>query len=747
MKHEFSITGMTCAACSSRIERVVGRMEGVQSAAVNLAAENLVVELTTATAEDITQKVVSLGYGVSNHKSHAQKEQTRQSELAQMKRRTFTALAFAVPLLYLAMSPMVSFGGFTLPHLLGPERLPLAFALLQLILVVPIMLCGRRFFTVGFPALLKRSPNMDSLIAVGSSAAFLYSLYSLSRIAAGHAHFAHSLYFESVGVIIALVLLGKYLETRSRHRTGEAIKKLINLAPKTATVERDGKEQTIAASSVAVGDIVIVRPGEALPVDGVVVQGQTAIDESMLTGESIPIEKQQDDKVFAATVNTNGYIKYRATGVGEKTALAAIIRLVEQAQGSKAPIAKTADIVAGYFVPVVIGIALLAAIIWAIFGQSTEFVLTIFISVLVIACPCALGLATPTAIMVATGRGAGAGILIKSGEALERACKVDTVVLDKTGTVTVGKPVLRDIEPVGDIDTQRLLTLAAAAESRSEHPIAKAITDAARDKNLPTVQLEDFKAVVGGGVSVTADGVAVLLGNEGLMVQSGVEITASREIFRRFAADGKTPMYLAIDGRAAGVLSVADAIKTDSANAVADLKKLNVHVIMLTGDNEVTAAAVAKQVGIDDYRAGMLPQGKTEQIALLQTQGHTVAMVGDGINDAPALVQADIGISVGSGTDVAMDSADIVLMHNELSDIAATIRLSRLTLRNIKQNLFWAFAYNVAGIPVAAGLLFAFGGPLLNPMFAAAAMSLSSVFVVTNALRLRYLKFSDTQHK
>jgi P-type Cu+ transporter len=593
---------------------------------------------------------------------------------------------------------------------------------------------------VGFKALIQRSPNMDSLIAIGTSAAILYSLYSTYQIAVGNFGAVQGLYFETAGVIITLILLGKSLEAVSKGKTSEAIKKLMGLAPKTAIVIHDGKEIGTPIDEVEIGDVILVKPGEKISVDGVVLEGHTAIDESMLTGESMPVDKKDGDKVFAASINKNGSIRFKATKVGGDTALALIIKLVEDAQGSKAPIAQMADIVSGYFVPIVCLIAVLAFAAWLISGQTLVFSLTIFISVLVIACPCALGLATPTAIMVGTGKGAEYGILIKGGEALETTHKIGTIVFDKTGTITEGKPEVTDIITAPGITREKLLQIAASAEKGSEHPLGEAIVRGAEKEKLEFIKTDNFEAIPGFGIKVEIEGIHTLIGNRKLMDERNISLKSLADQSDSLATEGKTPMYIAMDNKISGIIAVADVVKKSSAKAIKKLQSMGIEVAMITGDNPKTAEAIAKQVGIDRVLAEVLPQDKSNEVKKLQAEGKKVAMVGDGINDAPALAQADIGIAIGSGTDVAMESADIVLMKSDLMDVPTAIHLSKSTIRNIKQNLFWAFGYNVAGIPIAAGILHLFGGPLLNPILAAAAMSLSSVSVLTNALRLKRFK-------
>jgi len=738
IKEVIKIGGMTCAACAARIEKVVGRLDGVRSAVVNLAAEKLTVEYDPEKVKhtDIQKSVERIGYKVlASEKPDADKLR-KEKEIRVLRIKFIVSAVFAAPLLYLSMGHMI---GLPYPMVLDPMEHPLRFALVLLALTAPIVAAGYKFYTVGFKALFQRSPNMDSLVATGTSAAVVYSLYSTWQIYKGDPMAAEGLYFETAGVIITLILLGKMLEAVSRGKTSEAIKKLMRLAPKTATVLRDGKEAEIPIEQVVPGDVILVRPGEKIPVDGTVLEGHTAVDESMLTGESLPVEKTAGDSVYAASINTTGTIRFRAEKVGSETALAQIIKLVEDAQSTKAPIAKLADKVSGYFVPAVFAVAAVAFAAWLIAGEPVAFAVKIFISVLVIACPCALGLATPTAIMVGTGKGAEYGILIKSGDALETAHKVDTIVLDKTGTITEGRPEVTDILPVAG-SPEVLLKLAASAEKGSEHPLGEAIVRRAEKEGIELLKADSFKAVPGQGLEVTVESAKILVGNKRLMEENIISVAGVERQADSLAEQGKTPMYVAMNGILCGIIAVADVIKESSRGAIQKLHESGLKIVMITGDNQRTAVAIAKQAGIDAVLAEVLPQDKADEVKKLQADGKKVAMVGDGINDAPALAQADVGIAIGSGTDVAMESADIVLMRSDLEDVPAAIALSRATIKNIKQNLFWAFGYNVLGIPIAAGLLHIFGGPLLNPMIAAAAMSLSSVSVVTNALRLKRIK-------
>ena len=739
------IGGMTCAACAKRIEKAISKLEGIDQVSVNFATEKAYVSFDPQSIRlsAIRAAVEYAGYTAIKEevvRNIDEEKLRRQRETQKLWRKFIVSAVFGVPLLYIAMAPMISWINLPIPMFLNPMQYPLVFALTQIFLTLPILAAGNKFYTVGFKALANRSPNMDSLIAIGTSSAIIYSLYSTYEIYTGNFMAMDELYFETAGVIITLILLGKFLEAVSRGKTSEAIKKLMGLAPKTAIVIHNGREIELPIEEVVIGDLIIVKPGERIPVDGIVKEGHTSIDESMLTGESIPVDKKTGDKVFAASINKNGMIKFEAEKIGSDTVLAQIIKLVEDAQGSKAPIAKMADIVSGYFVPIVVLIALAAFGAWMIAGQSFVFSLTIFISVLVIACPCALGLATPTAIMVGTGKGAEYGILIKGGEALETAYKVDTIVFDKTGTITEGKPKVTDVVVNEGISEIQLLQLAASGEKGSEHPLGEAIVDKAQKDGIELFDLDSFQAIPGHGIEVRIKGKNIFIGNRKLMSDKGIKLDEFAKDSDRLATEGKTPMYLSIDGVLSGIIAVADTVKESSAKSIKILQSMGIEVIMITGDNRKTAEAIAKQVGITSVLAEVLPQDKSNEVKKLQSLGKKVAMVGDGINDAPALAIADIGIAVGSGTDVAMESADIVLMRSDLMDVPAALQLSKSTIRNIKQNLFWAFGYNVAGIPVAAGLLYMFGGPLLSPIIAAAAMSLSSVSVLTNALRLKRFK-------
>lgn len=737
--YNFKIEGMTCSACANRVERVTKKLDGVENSMVNFATEKLTIKVNEDEISygDIKAAVDKAGYKlIKEEVKDKEKQGEEKSEASKLLTRFISSLIFTVPLLIITMGHMV---GMHLPSIIDPMTNPLNFALIQLILTLPVMIAGYKFYKVGLKNLVKLSPNMDSLISIGTLAAFIYGIFAIYKIMQGDHEYAMHLYFESAAVILTLITLGKYLEAVSKGKTSQAIKALMGLAPKTATIIRDNKEIVVPVEEVIVGDIVLVKPGEKLPVDGEVIEGNTSIDESMLTGESIPVEKSMGSSVIGASINKTGFIKYKATRVGRDTALAQIVKLVEDAQGSKAPIAKLADVISAYFVPVVIGLAIIASVGWLIAGETPIFSLTIFIAVLVIACPCALGLATPTAIMVGTGKGAENGVLIKGGEPLETTYKLKTIVFDKTGTITEGKPKVTDIITNGESE-EEILILAASAEKGSEHPLGEAIVKDAEEKGLSLKIIDKFNAIPGHGIEVEIDKKSILLGNKKLMMEKNINIRSLDETSNRLASEGKTPMYIAIDGNAAGIIAVADTVKANSKNAIESLHKMGIKVAMITGDNKRTADAIAKQVGIDIVLSEVLPEDKANEVKKLQVDGNRVGMVGDGINDAPALAQADIGIAIGSGTDVAIESADIVLMRSDLMDVISAIKLSKATIKNIKENLFWAFGYNVLGIPVAMGVLHIFGGPLLNPMIAAGAMSLSSVSVLLNALRLRRFK-------
>ena len=745
-KKEYKLSGMTCAACAMTVEMAVKDLETVEDVSVNLATERLsLLPKAGFDSKQVLDAVAEAGYQAEekgkDRPSHVSEESAMKAqELWKKKQELLILLLTALPLLYISMGSMV---GLPLPSFLDHMAYPLVFVLSQLLLTLPAVWIGRGFYQRGFRNLIKRHPNMDSLIAVGTSAAFLYSLYSVSQVFLGYHPFVHQLYFESVAVIIALVLLGKYLESSAKGRTSQAIQSLLELVPSQATVIRYGEAVTIDTEDIRVGDIIRIKPGERMPVDGLVTEGQTFVDESMMTGESVPIEKKVGDTITSATINQNGSIDYQASRVGSDTTLAQIVRLVEEAQGSKAPIAALADKISLYFVPIVLSLATLSALGWYFLaGESLSFSLSIFVAVLVIACPCALGLATPTAIMVGTGKGAENGILIKSGQALEAAYQLDTIVLDKTGTITVGKPSLTDLLPLGDLNRSDLLQLIASAEQHSEHPLAQAILEAAEEEELGLLPVSHFEAIVGRGLSAQVEGKHLLVGNESLMKEKNIDSSAFQEQLLELSKEGKTAMFVAVDGQLAGIIAVADEMKSSSLSAVQELQSMGLEVIMLTGDREETATAIAQKAGIQKVIAGVLPDGKAAAIKNLQEAGKKLAMVGDGINDAPALVQADVGIAIGSGADVAIESADVVLMHSDLQDVVKAIKLSQATIRNIKENLFWAFAYNTLGIPIAMGLLHLFGGPLLNPMLAGLAMSLSSVSVVANALRLGRFKMN-----
>mgnify|MGYP002648099733 CR=1 FL=1 len=737
MTEQFAVTGMTCAACSAHVEKAVSRLSGVQSAPVNLMLGSMTVtyDEKAVTEGDIIAAVKAAGYGASpaSQTDQGQLRRDQDAALRRRKKHLIWSVVFLVPLFYLSMGHMM---GLPLPQVLHTH--PLLLACLQLALVIPILILNRNYFTVGFSRLVKLSPNMDSLVAVGAAAGLVYSLIEMGLLAAGQVSGMPDLYFESAGMILTLVTVGKYLEERSRGKTTGAISALLALAPESAVVRRQGQELTIPTEEIVAGDTVIVRQGGRIPVDGVITDGHAAVDESAITGESLPVEKVPGDAVTSATVTSSGYLELRATRVGGDTTLSQIIRLMEEAASSKAPISRLADRISGIFVPAVMAISLTAALLWAfVGGMDVRFCLSIAIAVLVISCPCALGLATPVAIMVGTGQAAQQGILIKSAESLELLHKVQTVVLDKTGTVTMGQPRVTDILCAPGVTEEELLCVAASAEKPSEHPLAHAIVEESQARHIPLCPVSGFRSVPGGGIQATLSGEAVLAGNAGYLAQNGVSLAAMEADAHRLAEDGKTPLFFAESGRLLGCVAVADVVKPDSAKAIAALRRMGRRVVLLTGDNQRTANAIARQIGVDQVIAQVLPQDKAKCVAQLQQQGQRVAMVGDGVNDAPALAQADVGLAIGAGTDIAIESADVVLMKSSLLDIPAAMGLSRAVLRNIKQNLFWAFFYNSIGIPVAAGVLYPALHLTLNPMLAAAAMSLSSVCVVSNALRLR----------
>ena len=737
MTEQFAVTGMTCAACSAHVEKAVSRLSGVQSAPVNLMLGSMTVtyDEKAVTEGDIIAAVKAAGYGASpaSQTDQGQLRRDQDAALRRRKKHLIWSVVFLVPLFYLSMGHMM---GLPLPQVLHMH--PLLLACLQLALVIPILILNRNYFTVGFSRLVKLSPNMDSLVAVGAAAGLVYSLIEMGLLAAGQVSGMPDLYFESAGMILTLVTVGKYLEERSRGKTTGAISALLALAPESAVVRRQGQELTIPTEEIVAGDTVIVRQGGRIPVDGVITDGHAAVDESAITGESLPVEKVPGDAVTSATVTSSGYLELRATRVGGDTTLSQIIRLMEEAASSKAPISRLADRISGIFVPTVMAISLTAALLWAfVGGMDVRFCLSIAIAVLVISCPCALGLATPVAIMVGTGQAAQQGILIKSAESLELLHKVQTVVLDKTGTVTMGQPRVTDILCAPGVTEEELLCVAASAEKPSEHPLAHAIVEESQARHIPLCPVSGFRSVPGGGIQATLSGEAVLAGNAGYLAQNGVSLAAMEADAHRLAEDGKTPLFFAESGHLLGCIAVADVVKPDSAKAIAALRRMGRRVVLLTGDNQRTANAIARQIGVDQVIAQVLPQDKAKCVAQLQQQGQRVAMVGDGVNDAPALAQADVGLAIGAGTDIAIESADVVLMKSSLLDIPAAMDLSRAVLRNIKQNLFWAFFYNSIGIPVATGVLYPALHLTLNPMLAAAAMSLSSVCVVSNALRLR----------
>lgn len=778
MKERFDVTGMTCSACSSHVEKSVGKLTGVENVSVNLLTNSMQVEFDENKLDTagIIKAVEDAGYGAAVKDEHAKsgaktsgqsgsQENNGLSAVEQnvknMKKRLIVSLIFWIPLMYVSMGHMIyqwlniPMPPFTMNFLHGNEN-AITYAFTQFLLLLPILIANQKYFKSGFKTLWHRSPNMDSLIAIGAGAAILYGIFAIYRIgyAMGHGdmmvvhQYAHDLYFESAGTILTLITIGKYLETKSKGKTSEAITKLLNLAPKTVTAVRDGVEQVVDAADVEKGEIFLVKPGESVAVDGIVLEGKSSFDESAITGESIPVPKQEGDTIVSASINKSGLIRAKATKVGEDTTIAQIIRLVEEASSSKAPIAKMADKIAGVFVPAVITIALITGVIWLISGATFEFAMSTAIAVLVISCPCALGLATPVAIMVGTGKGAENGILIKSGDALETAHQIDTVVLDKTGTITQGKPVVTDIICAAgkNADKTQLLQIAGSLEKGSEHPLAEAIVNYCLTNNISLEKVTDFNALFGKGIEGTMSGTHYYAGNEKMMEEKGISLsTEQKNQIQALAKQGRTPLLFADEKQFLGIVAVADVVKPTSKEAVQKFRDYGIHVIMLTGDNEVTAQAIKEQVGIDEVVAGVLPTQKEEKISALKQAGHKVAMIGDGVNDAPALASADVGIAIGAGTDVAIESADIVLMKNDLLDAVGAVKLSKAVIRNIKENLFWAFFYNSIGIPLAAGVLYPLFQIKLNPMFGAAAMSLSSVCVVSNALRLRWVKLHDAK--
>ena len=756
MNKKYKVTGMTCSACSSRVEKCVGKLDGVNTVSVNLLTNSMQIDFDESklTEEKIADSVTQAGYGMEiptgKSEKKEEKEDIVEKNIENMKKRTIWSFIFLIPLMYVAMGHMA---GLPQPSFLRGDANAVSFALTQLLLCIPVLYINRAYFERGFRSLIHGAPNMDTLISVGSGASLIYGIFAIYRMGYGLGtqnmelvhRYLHDLYFESAVMILALINIGKYLEARSKGKTSEAIQKLMDLAPKTALVERNGQVVEIAAEDMLTGDILQVKPGSSIPADGVVIEGRTSVDEAAITGESMPVEKKEGDTVTAATLNKTGFIRMRAARVGQDTTFSQIIRLVEEASSSKAPIARMADKIAGIFVPTVMGIALLTGIVWLLMGAEFEFALSCAIAVLVISCPCALGLATPVAIMVGTGKGAENGILIKSGEALEITHNVQSVVLDKTGTITEGKPVVTDIISFG-MSENKILEISAALEKKSEHPLAEAVLLKAKGMELPNA--ENFAAIPGKGITAKIQGNIYYAGNQKLMQEQGISCEKALSSMEKLSKEGKTPLILADEKRVFGIIGVADVVKPTSAKAIQELKKLGIQVIMLTGDNARTAKAIQKQLDIDTVIAEVLPQDKEREISRLQEEGKTVAMVGDGLNDAPALARADIGIAIGAGTDVAIESADIVLMKNDLQDVATAIELSKAVIRNIKENLFWAFFYNVCGIPLAAGVLYPVFRLKLSPMFGAAAMSLSSLFVVSNALRLRFfhsLKKGKTQ--
>lgn len=752
MEQKFNVTGMTCSACSAAVEKSVKKIEGISSVNVSLMTNSMTIAYDSDVPEEtVIEAVKKAGYGAQVHKKTGERRAAVSSvnpieeELKEMRYRVKVSFIFLIPLMYIAMGDMV---GLPIPSwLLGTEN-AVSFAFIQMLLSLPIVYVNMKYYKVGFKALWLRAPNMDSLIAIGSSAAFLYGIYAIFRTGYGLGHgnmeivhmYAHDLYFESGATILALITFGKYLEAKSKGKTSEAISKLMDLAPKTALIVKNGEEVEVPIEDVVIGDVIVVKPGKSVPVDGTIVEGSSSLDQSALTGESIPVEKTIGDKVIAATINKTGYFRFKAEKVGDDTTLAKIIQLVEDANATKAPIAKLADKISGIFVPTVIGISIVTFIVWMLLGYDFEFALSLAITVLVISCPCALGLATPVAIMVGTGKGAQHGILVKSAEALETMHSINTVVLDKTGTITEGKPVVTDILTNGEMTEEELIHIAASIEKPSEHPLAEAVVEKAKEMGLTLKKVDNFNSVSGMGIAAFIEGKPYIAGNLALMNEESIELGQFQEESDRLASEGKTPLFFGDNKKVLGIIAVADVVKKNSKQAIELFKKMGIDVVMLTGDNKRTAEAIRRQLDIDKVIAEVLPQDKEREVRAIQDKGHKVAMIGDGINDAPALTRADVGVAIGAGTDIAIESADIVLIKNDLLDAVTAVQLSRSTIKNIKQNLFWAFFYNVLGIPLAAGVFYLSMGWKLSPMFAAAAMSLSSVFVVTNALRLKFFK-------
>lgn len=743
---------MTCSACTAAVEKSVKKLEGISSVNVSLMTNSMTIAYDSDVPEEaVIEAVKKAGYGAQVHKKTGERGATVsamnpiEEELKEMRYRVKVSFIFLIPLMYIAMGDMV---GLPIPSwLLGFEN-AVSFAFIQMLLSLPIIYVNMKYYKVGFKALWLRSPNMDSLIAIGSAAAFIYGIYAIFRTGYGLGHgnmeivhmYAHDLYFESGATILALITFGKYLEAKSKGKTSEAISKLMDLAPKTALIVKNGEEVEVPIEDVVIGDVVVVKPGKSVPVDGTIVEGSSSLDQSALTGESIPVEKTVGDKVIAATINKTGYFRFKAEKVGDDTTLAKIIQLVEDANATKAPIAKLADKISGIFVPTVIGISIVTFMVWMLMGYDFEFALSLAITVLVISCPCALGLATPVAIMVGTGKGAQHGILVKSAEALETMHSINTVVLDKTGTITEGKPVVTDILTNGEMTEEELIHIAASIEKPSEHPLAEAVVEKAKEMGLTLKKVDNFNSVSGMGIAAFIEGKPYIAGNLALMNEESIELGQFQKESDRLANEGKTPLFFGDNERVLGIIAVADVVKKNSRQAIELFKKMGIDVVMLTGDNKRTAEAIRRQLDIDKVIAEVLPQDKEREVRAIQEKGHKVAMIGDGINDAPALTRADVGVAIGAGTDIAIESADIVLIKNDLLDAVTAVQLSRSTIKNIKQNLFWAFFYNVLGIPLAAGVFYLSMGWKLSPMFAAAAMSLSSVFVVTNALRLKFFK-------